>query len=177
MLGKPLSVIVAAALFVFFVVYYFELYDPQDPSGFVRRQTFPVGTLLIGVSLWLGWFPLYQYWYWKRYFYDIDGENLYIRKGVIVTKEAILPFSRITDVYLDQDILDVCLGLYDLHFSTPTIESGKFAHIDGLSRDDAQQLKRLLIEKVNAAPVNLPKGVEEELEYDSELDELFGANA
>ena len=67
--------------------------------------------------------------------------------------------------------------MYDLHFSTPTIESGKFAHIDGLSRDDAQQLKRLLIEKVNAAPVNLPKGVEEELEYDSELDELFGANA
>jgi len=94
---------------------------------------------------------LYQYLYFRNYFYDVDKENLIIRKGVIANKEVTLPFSKITDVYVDQDLLDALFHLYDVHVSTPTESSGKFAHIDGISKKASEQLRALLLENVNKA--------------------------
>lgn len=95
------------------------------------------------------WSPLYQYLYWKRYFYDIDDKNIIIRKGIIAQKEITLPFDRITDVYVDQDILDVTFGLYDVHISTPTQESGLFAHIDGINKEGSQKIRQMILDKMN----------------------------
>lgn len=97
---------------------------------------------------------LYQYVYYRRYFYDSDEARLTIRKGVLAQTEATLPYSRITDVYVDQDLLDVLFGLYDVHISTPTEQSGRFAHIDGVNRRGATELKKLILEKIdeNAQP-------------------------
>lgn len=92
---------------------------------------------------------IYEFLYWWTYYYDVDEFNVVIRKGVVTKKEVNLPFSRITDVYVDQDALDFMLFLYDVHISTPTQESGEFAHIDGLSKADAQKLKKLILERVN----------------------------
>jgi membrane protein YdbS with pleckstrin-like domain len=100
--------------------------------------------------IWVMWEPLYQYLYFGKYFYDMDDKNLIIRKGVLVKREIILPFSKITDVYVDQDIGDVMLAIYDVHISTPTVESGLFAHIDGVSKKGAQELRNLILEKINA---------------------------
>jgi len=92
---------------------------------------------------------LYQYVYYRRYFYDSDETRLTIRKGVLAQTEATLPYSRITDVYVDQDFLDVLLGLYDVHISTPTEQSGRFAHVDGVDRRGAAELKKLILEKID----------------------------
>lgn len=92
---------------------------------------------------------IYEALYFVRYHYDFDEKNIIIRKGVVTTREITLPFSKITDVYVDQDILDVVLGLYDLHISTPTVESGRFAHIDGLNKRSAAMLRKLVLDKIN----------------------------
>lgn len=92
---------------------------------------------------------VYQWLYFLTYFYDMDENNFIVRKGVITRKEVTLPFSKITDVYVDQDILDVIFGLYDLNISTPTVESGEFAHIDGLNKKGSTKLKELIIERMN----------------------------
>jgi uncharacterized membrane protein YdbT with pleckstrin-like domain len=168
-IGKPLALILVAAFLVTVALRFFYLEDLNDPTHFISRQEFPLSFLFVGLAVWFGSYPLYQYLYWKTYFYDIDDKNLYIRKGVLVRREAILPFSRITDVYLDQDLADLLLGIYDLHVSTPTVESGKFAHIDGLSKMGAQRLKKLLLEKVNQTKPAVPKEQEEQLDYDSQL--------
>ena len=113
-----------------------------SPDYFMIGMRVLAGVLLIGV-------PVYQWLYFKRYFYDLNDQMLTIRKGVITQKEITLPFSRITDVYIDQDLLDVVFGLCDVHVSTPTAESGLFAHIDGVSKKGGEQLKALILEHVN----------------------------
>ena len=99
----------------------------------------------------------YELLYFLSYFYDMDEFNVVIRKGVISKKEVNLPFNRITDVYVDQDLLDVGLGLYDVHISTPTQESGEFAHIDGLNRSGAMKLKQMILERVNQSGEDAPQ--------------------
>lgn len=85
------------------------------------------------------------------YFYDIEGNNIVIRKGIISKKEVILSFSRITDVYVDQDLGDFVFRLYDIHLSTPTSESMKFAHINGLNKRGAVKMRKMILRHMNAA--------------------------
>lgn len=94
---------------------------------------------------------IYQILYFLTYFYDFDANNIIIRKGVVTKREITLPFSKITDVYVDQDLFDVVMGLYDVHISTPTVESGKFAHIDGLNKKGAIKLRKMVLDAVNQA--------------------------
>lgn len=132
------------------VVFGFPDVAPGYAQSFLAQQEMAVALLCVVTVLWLISFPFYQYLYWRSYYYDVDDDTIRIRKGVIAKREAILPYSRITDVYLDRDIADVVFGLYDLHISTPTVESGKFAHIDGLRKDGAEKIRDLLLRKINA---------------------------
>jgi membrane protein YdbS with pleckstrin-like domain len=118
----------------------------SDTTGW-RDGSLVILWVLVGI-LSLGVAPIYQHQYYKRYFYDIESEHLVIRKGVWACREISLPFSRLTDVYVDQDLLDVWFGLYDVHVSTPTAESGKFAHIDGVSREGAQELRSMILDRM-----------------------------
>jgi membrane protein YdbS with pleckstrin-like domain len=92
----------------------------------------------------------YQKWYYAVYFYEIDADYVRIRKGPITPKEITVPFERIQDVYVDQDLLDRLFGLYDVHISSATMSSGIAAHIDGVAQPAADQLKTLLLQTVSA---------------------------
>lgn len=96
------------------------------------------------------WRTAYHILYFVSYFYDVEENNILIRKGIIAKKEITLPFSKITDVYIDQDLLDVVFRLYDLHISSPTEQSGRFAHIDGIDRRGAVQLRALILDRINS---------------------------
>ena len=98
------------------------------------------------------WRTGYHILYFFSYSYDVDEKNIHIKKGVVAKKEITLPFAKITDVYIDQDILDVIFGLYDVHFSSPTEQSGRFAHIDGIDRRGAVQLRALVLDRINTEP-------------------------
>lgn len=102
---------------------------------------------VIGLFVFSG--AIYQTLYFLTYFYDIDAGNVVIRKGVVVKKEVSLPFTKITDVYVDQDFFDWFLGIYDVHISTPTVESGIFAHIDGVDKAGSVKLRGLILENIN----------------------------
>ncbi len=106
-------------------------------------------SLLSLLAIWILSSPLYEYLYYCYYYYDMDDRNVIIQKGIVAKREITLPFSKITDVYVDQDTADVLLGLYDIHISTPTAESGKFAHIDGLNKKGAVEIKKLILERVH----------------------------
>lgn len=91
---------------------------------------------------------LWEYIYLRRIRYEIDRDNIIIRKGVFAKHEVTLPFAKITDVYVDRDMLDVVFNLWDLHISTPTALSGRTAHIDGLSRDGVRKIRELILEGI-----------------------------
>ena len=91
---------------------------------------------------------LYQRWYFAVYFYDLTPDFIQIKKGPITPREITLPYERIQDVYVDQDLLDRIFGLYDVHLSSATVSSGMEAHIDGVEKQAAEGLRSILLETV-----------------------------
>ncbi len=92
---------------------------------------------------------LYQRWYYAVYFYDLTPDYIIIRKGPITPREITIPYERIQDVYVDQDLFDRFFGLYDVHLSSATVSSGMQAHIDGVEKAAADGLRAQLLETVS----------------------------
>lgn len=137
------------SVFFFAILRFISDGNPRITAVVAANQDYILGfwvMVVVGIVLWA---PLYEYLYVTMYYYDMDDKNVVIRKGVVAKREIILPFTRITDVYVDQDVVDVGLGLYDVHISTPTSESGKFAHIDGLGKRSAAKLRTMILERIN----------------------------
>ena len=154
-IGRVLMLSVPAGIVL--VIYFAGLRSLEggDPGGigaaFLQKAvTFNIIVVGIAAAIVL-WSPFWEFLYFITYFYDMDDNNVVIRKGVITKREITLPFAKITDVFVDQDLLDVVLGLYDVHISTPTIESGKFAHIDGVDRAGSKKLRQMILDRVNTA--------------------------
>ena len=84
-----------------------------------------------------------------EYFYDLTSDYIVIKKGPITPQEITIPYERIQDVYVDQDLLDRILGLYDVHLSSATISSGMAAHIDGVEKQASDGLRAMLLQTVN----------------------------
>lgn len=99
-----------------------------------------------GIVLWLRKIL----WYYKTYRYDLTPDYVIIKKGPIASQEITIPYDRIQDVYLDQDIFDRIFGLYDVHISTATITSGMRAHIDGVDHKTALSLREIILKKMHA---------------------------
>ncbi len=93
----------------------------------------------------VAWQYFYQRWYFSTYFYDLTNDHIVIKKGTVAPTEVTIPYERIQDVYVDQDVLDRILTLYDVHLSSATVSSGMEAHIDGLGKEAADGLKAELL--------------------------------
>jgi membrane protein YdbS with pleckstrin-like domain len=100
----------------------------QEIVSWAGKTAFGIFGLLFLVFL-LTYF--YQRWYFAVYFYDLTPDFVQIRKGPITPREITIPYERIQDIYVDQDLLDRIFGLYDVHLSSATFSSGMEAHIDG----------------------------------------------
>jgi membrane protein YdbS with pleckstrin-like domain len=93
---------------------------------------------------------VYELYYYKRYFYDLNDDMLVISKGVFGTRELTVPFDKIQDVFIDRDWLDLAFGLYDVYVTTVSSRSILNAHIDGVSEKNAEQIAELLLKKIKA---------------------------
>lgn len=98
-----------------------------------------------------GIYAIYVTYYIKTYLYSDDGDFLTIKKGVFAPTEIHVQYMKIQDVYVDQDILDRIMGLYDVHISSATYSSGMEAHIDGVEKLAAEGLKNLLLGKIKGS--------------------------
>src|SRR3989338_10057975 len=104
-----------------------------------------LGTLFLIVVLTY----LYQLWYYNVYFYDLTDKYIIIKKGPITPHEITIPYERVQDVYVDQDLWDRILGIYDVHLSSATATSGMEAHIDGVRKPAADGLRELLLSTIH----------------------------
>lgn len=93
---------------------------------------------------------VYIKYYIKTYFYEDEGDFLTIRKGVFMPAEIHVQYLKMQDVYVDQDILDRILGIYDVHISSATYTSEMAAHIDGVSKESADGLKKLFLNNIKS---------------------------
>ena len=92
---------------------------------------------------------LYQLWYFKVYSYNLSENFIMIKKGPITPHEITIPYERVQDVYVDQDLLDRIFKIYDVHLSSATASSGMQAHIDGVERASADGLREILLNTVH----------------------------
>ena len=117
-----------------------------DTGGWLAISTVGIFGFLFFIIL-VTW--LYQRWYYAVYFYDLTSDYIVIKKGPITPQEITIPYERVQDVYVDQDLLDRMLGLYDVHLSSATISSGMAAHIDGVEKQASDGLRAMLLQTVN----------------------------
>lgn len=90
---------------------------------------------------------VYQSMHYKRYFYNLDDRFIMVREGIIARREKTIPYKRIHDVYVDQDILDRVFKLWDIHFTTA--DSKVFnLHIDGLNSKSAKAIREYILNKI-----------------------------
>lgn len=102
---------------------------------------FFVGIMLIA-------YALYVQAYINRYYYDSNDSFITIKKGVFAPTEIHVQYQKIQDVYVDQDILDRLLGIFDVHIASATYSSGIEAHIDGVSPRTAEELKHVILARI-----------------------------
>ncbi len=141
-----------------------ELFSAVLLSSLARNTKVDPGISSWVIFLWTGTVAaaiaskfIWEYIYLRRYRYDIDRRNVIIRKGVVTKHEVTLPFSKITDVYVDRDVLDVVFNLWDLHISTPTALSGMTAHIDGLSKDGCRRIREMILDGIRENDIALAR--------------------
>ena len=86
----------------------------------------------------------YQVLYYKSYYYDFREDSAEIAKGVITRATGHVRYAKIQNIFIDQDIWDRVLGLYDVHYETAGETSGIYSHIDGLNKENADKLTAFL---------------------------------
>lgn len=87
---------------------------------------------------------------YQKYYYSADSDFITIKKGVFAPREIHVQYKKIQDVYVDQDILDRIMGIYDVHIASATIASGMEAHIDGVDESTAEGLKNFLLNAIKS---------------------------
>ena len=140
------TIVWAILLLIIWGVLAATLSSGTDTGGWLAISTVGIFGLLFFIIL-LTW--LYQRWYYAVYFYDLTSDYIVIKKGPITPQEITIPYERVQDVYVDQDLLDRMLGIYDVHVSSATISSGMAAHIDGVEKSAADGLRAILLQTVN----------------------------
>ena len=114
-----------------------------------------------GIAIFLTIIILALYaWYYssyiRTYFYQGDENFITIRKGVFTPREIHVQYQKIQDVYVDQDLFDRILGLYDVHIASATSTSGMEAHIDGVNSGVADGLKNFFLQKIQSSNTMQP---------------------
>lgn len=74
--------------------------------------------------------------------------SLLLKKNPITPREIILPYNRIQDIGISQDLLDRFFGLYNVFLSSATTSSTAEAYISGLEKSNAEALRNELLNKV-----------------------------
>ena len=143
-----LSIIIAVLFIVsvLFSSFISALFNLPSNILFIIVFFFYLVVFVVLVTLWY----IYEKLYVATYFYDIMKDIICIKKGVFTPNEINIPFDRVQDIYVDQDILDRIFSLYDVHLSTATSTSNYLAHIDGVEKEAAEGLRSLLLELVKS---------------------------
>ena len=129
------------SIFIWVIIGVVGYFLEVDSSIIVISMAVPVLYLLL--SAW------YIKTYIKKYYYTAEEYFITIRKGVFTTAEIHIQREKIQDVYVDQDIVDRIMGLYDVHVASTTSASSIEAHIDGLDKQSAEGLKQYLLDKIS----------------------------
>lgn len=140
--------IIGFLVFGFVVPVLMSVYSPYQTLGDLSIIRWSLLLYLAIYALWITIYAVYIKAYIRRYYYDANDNFLSIQKGVFTPTEIHVQYSKIQDVYVDQDLFDRILGICDVHIASATATSGIEAHIDGVDTHVAEALKNLILAKI-----------------------------
>lgn len=141
----------AVFLVVFLTIMFFSIFLEEGASSGINimKIIFFGVSILVVILVVIGIVSyFYQKAYFKSYYYNFEKDVMVIKKGVFTPQETSLPYKKINDVYVDMDLLDRLFGLRDVHVATASDISSWIAHIDGVNPDNAEKLKKLILDKI-----------------------------
>lgn len=86
-----------------------------------------------------------------RYFFHLEEDQLVIQKGVFNRSLTKLPFERIQNLYIEQNVLHRLLGVVSLRVDSAG-SSGHEVTIDALERGDAEAMRSFVLEQKQEEP-------------------------
>lgn len=112
---------------------------------------------------------LFAYWQYRNFTFQLDGDDLIIRKGVIFKERTVISADRIQTVKIAESIVQRILGLVALKVDTAG-SSGSELEIPALERKAALLLKDLLYRKKEEAEGLAPEGADSAVQPDGAED-------
>jgi len=147
-LPSVLAFLILGAVSIGFGILMKNVVEMEDTVQFSNYFIF--GGILLALVCSLG-VILYQYLYYKLYYYEFEETMAEIRKGVVSQATGHVYYKRIQNVYVDQDVLDRIFGIYDVHYETAGETSGFYSHVDGLTKENKDKLISFLNKQVMAS--------------------------
>lgn len=119
------------------LVFLFRSNKEQSNTELLMNATVVIGGLFsLGVSV-VAYF---------RYFFHLEADQLVIQKGVFNRSLTKLPFERIQNLYIEQNVLHRLLGVVSLRVDSAG-SSGHEVTIDALERKDAEAMRAYVLEQ------------------------------
>ncbi len=119
------------------LVFLFRSNKEQSNTELLMNATVVIGGLFsLGVSV-VAYF---------RYFFHLEEDQLVIQKGVFNRSLTKLPFERIQNLYIEQNVLHRLLGVVSLRVDSAG-SSGHEVTIDALEREDAEAMRAYVLEQ------------------------------
>jgi len=149
---KSLESIIVWLLIVLMIVFFFSWMPTQATTPGTEADINQMASIIKNWT-WIGYIAMvvlsifYQYLYYKFYYYNFQEDLAEIKKGVVSQATGHVNYPRIQNIYLDQDILDRIMGLYDVHYETAGESSAFYSHVDGLNKTNADKLVQFLLAK------------------------------
>ncbi len=108
--------------------------------------------VILPVLAFAGW----NYFLWKTYEYRLTDKNAYFKGGILLKKQSIVPFFKITNLPNTQDVLDQVLGFTTVGIQTAGTGGQPFPEVsfEGLVEPDAvTEILKSQIEKSRKSSV------------------------
>ena len=119
------------------LVFLFRNNQEQSNSEMLMNATVLIGGLIsLTVSV-VAYF---------RYYFHLEQDQLVIKKGVFNQSLTKLPFERIQNLYIEQNVLHRLLGVVSLRVDSAG-SSGHEVTIDALEREDAEAMRAFVLER------------------------------
>jgi len=115
----------------------------EGTGGFRISQT------LVFVLVGLGLLVLWEVAYVRRYEYTVTGDTFDINSGVVSRREREIPFERIQNVDIAQNVVQRAFGIAELRLETAGGGSSE-ARLRYVSRPEATRLQELVSERKHA---------------------------
>jgi putative membrane protein len=129
--------------------------------------------VLIGFVILLLLQLLYSYKSYLNFKFHIEGQRFFLRQGVFKFTDTDIPFDRIQNININQNLIQQMLNVVGLEIETAGQGSAEIK-IKALSREDAIALKQILLENQNITAEDITDEPSETQNKQSEI--LFRLN-